>query len=242
MLAAEWQQPRAAAPGAEGGACELPEDVWRYVWQCSPSCMFEADCAAGFPFGPIALDEGTKDSVWVLNLPKTPPHSLPILQFMPGDFGEGVRLEYVTFQIDDMLVTLNGNSLWYDLSEFENQSNRIRILEFEPKVSLIMVVKWLKKVSVESIIESVMTKMEGPPVVQSGEDRISGICPLTNKIIVIPVRGVNCKHRGCFDLSGFLCYAGKNNCWMCPVCKKDVRADDLRYDPSYFKIVSCNQR
>ena len=104
-----------------------------------------------------------------------------------------------------------------------------------------MVIKWMRTVSFAILIKSIITEREAAPIIKSTKSKPNGICPLTNKIITRPTRGVNCKHSECFDLSGYLCYATKNKTWICPICNKTVAPEDLRIDPNFFKIVSFQQ-
>ncbi|KAH7711857.1 MIZ zinc finger family protein [Aphelenchoides avenae] len=60
--------------------------------------------------------------------------------------------------------------------------------------------------------------------------RLSLLCPITNKRIVDPARGVNCTHLECFDLTAYLGSQIKKPFWDCPICQKRLPADDLRID------------
>ena len=59
------------------------------------------------------------------------------------------------------------------------------------------------------------------------------------KIFDVPVRGVACPHRDCFDLETFLSQRDPKNkprmpsvvdCWRCPICRGDVRPHTLIRD------------
>ncbi|KAH7711855.1 MIZ zinc finger family protein [Aphelenchoides avenae] len=60
--------------------------------------------------------------------------------------------------------------------------------------------------------------------------RLSLLCPIGNKRIVEPARGVNCTHLECFDLSAYLGSQIKKPFWVCPICQKQLPAEDLRFD------------
>ncbi|KFZ10822.1 hypothetical protein V501_05032, partial [Pseudogymnoascus sp. VKM F-4519 (FW-2642)] len=61
--------------------------------------------------------------------------------------------------------------------------------------------------------------------------------PLTASIFTTPVRGVQCRHRECFDLETFLMlrsnkqeFACMPDAWKCPLCGGDTRPRLLRVD------------
>ncbi|OBT48464.1 hypothetical protein VE00_01399 [Pseudogymnoascus sp. WSF 3629] len=61
--------------------------------------------------------------------------------------------------------------------------------------------------------------------------------PLTASIFTTPVRGVQCRHRECFDLDTFLMSRSNNqeftcmpDAWKCPLCGGDTRPRLLRVD------------
>jgi hypothetical protein len=58
-------------------------------------------------------------------------------------------------------------------------------------------------------------------------------CPVSQKLLVTPVRGEHCSHWQCFDLRNFV----ESNAhvtgtrWQCPVCAKILSCHDLQYCP-----------
>jgi len=64
--------------------------------------------------------------------------------------------------------------------------------------------------------------------------------PFMAHIFAIPVRGLNCLHRECFDLETFLNTRNSKvkrspqtsmvDIWKCPLCNKDARPSSLRID------------
>lgn len=72
--------------------------------------------------------------------------------------------------------------------------------------------------------------------------------PISSRMCDTPVRGVNCKHLGCFDLGNWLqsrptkpgsapnepCLV---DCWACPICGGDARPNQLRICDYFSSIV-----
>lgn len=80
------------------------------------------------------------------------------------------------------------------------------------------------------------------------EVRVSLICPLLRTRIVVPSRGVNCKHLQCFDASGYL-RLNENTLyprWRCPVCDRTLTVGEIRVDLFTLDVLesapkSCEQ-
>ena len=64
------------------------------------------------------------------------------------------------------------------------------------------------------------------------------IDPISNKNIVIPVRGTSCNHFQCFDLKSFLELAASYQRWQCPVCNIEIQPEQLQYDQFYLSQIS----
>lgn len=66
--------------------------------------------------------------------------------------------------------------------------------------------------------------------------------PISGRQIMQPCRGVNCTHIQCFDLRSFIEKALNENSWACPICGSMISYENLRYDPSFFDIISQIQQ
>ena len=62
--------------------------------------------------------------------------------------------------------------------------------------------------------------------------RLSLTCPLSRTRLKVPVRGDQCRHLECFDLSSYLEMAQvtKPAKWKCPMCNRDATPGQLRVD------------
>ncbi|XP_017135242.1 E3 SUMO-protein ligase PIAS1-like [Drosophila miranda] len=65
---------------------------------------------------------------------------------------------------------------------------------------------------------------------------ISLICPVGNKKIQVPCRGLNCSHFLCFDAGAYLEMNKRQKTWECPVCHKGAPFEDLVID-GYFNHI-----
>ncbi|XP_060845226.1 E3 SUMO-protein ligase PIAS3-like [Rhopalosiphum padi] len=61
--------------------------------------------------------------------------------------------------------------------------------------------------------------------------------PLTMQRMKLPARGVECVHLQCFDAISFLQMNEQKQTWLCPLCKKQVKFENLEIDEYFFKIV-----
>lgn len=66
--------------------------------------------------------------------------------------------------------------------------------------------------------------------------------PISGNIIDHPCRGVNCTHIQCFDLRSFIERALNDNSWICPICGLMLSYENLRFDPTFYDIVSQLQQ
>ena len=73
--------------------------------------------------------------------------------------------------------------------------------------------------------------MEIPPNLQF----ITDICPISNRQIQTPGRGMDCSHAQCFDMVAFIKNAQESGNWNCPICGKPISIEALRYDPSFLR-------
>jgi E3 SUMO-protein ligase PIAS1 len=67
--------------------------------------------------------------------------------------------------------------------------------------------------------------------------RVSLICPITQSLIVIPVKSSYCSHLTCFDLRTFLQMNQKRLQWTCPICKKSASYETLHVDKRLQSIL-----
>ncbi|UJR15499.1 hypothetical protein I4U23_002442 [Adineta vaga] len=68
--------------------------------------------------------------------------------------------------------------------------------------------------------------------------RVSLICPITQKLIIIPTKSSFCSHLTCFDLRSFLQMNERRLQWTCPLCKKPASYETLHVDKRLKTILS----
>ncbi|XP_026819603.1 E3 SUMO-protein ligase PIAS3-like [Rhopalosiphum maidis] len=61
--------------------------------------------------------------------------------------------------------------------------------------------------------------------------------PLTMQRMKLPARGVECVHLQCFDAISFLRMNEQKQTWLCPLCKKRVKFENIEIDEYFLKIV-----
>ncbi len=68
--------------------------------------------------------------------------------------------------------------------------------------------------------------------------RVSLLCPITQSLIILPVKSSYCSHLTCFDLRPFLQMNQKRLQWTCPICKKSATYDTLHIDKRLQSILA----
>ena len=105
----------------------------------------------------------------------------------------------------------------------------------------------------EKTLNQIKASLASDPVdeeltIVSSQVTVSVTDPFTSRIFEIPVRGLSCRHRDCFDLETFLqtrktgsphdlpwqqqtsLLLSKQDGWRCPLCGADARPGSLRID------------
>ncbi|KAL3319949.1 hypothetical protein Ciccas_001377 [Cichlidogyrus casuarinus] len=94
----------------------------------------------------------------------------------------------------------------------------------------------LPKQEVLQMLKTKLKKGAGPSDLICDDDwlHLSTLCPLTRTRMVLPVRGYDCLHLECFDLSNYLIVNKKRPRWKCPICSNNCPFRHLRRDESVF--------
>ncbi|XP_055354109.1 uncharacterized protein LOC129599798 isoform X2 [Paramacrobiotus metropolitanus] len=75
--------------------------------------------------------------------------------------------------------------------------------------------------------------------IMAGTRTMNLFCPISKKRIVVPVRGVECRHMQCFDAESFLFMnIGPKAKFCCPLCPKTVVPQDLVVDQFVLEVLS----
>lgn len=61
--------------------------------------------------------------------------------------------------------------------------------------------------------------------------------PLSKTRMRLPARGVDCIHLQCFDAIQFLQMNEQKQTWICPLCKKKVKFENLEVDEFFLNII-----
>lgn len=258
--AANSEQPQASTPANQENTANsatdeslmqlLPPGVSDKIFETSPSILF-ATTDHQLVFGPVMIQAKSLSQVHEFTLINPTQGYIPILQFAPVFLDS--PLKSITVQLTHKApITLNDPMLWCPVSDFINKSGSFQVKSTDPSVPFIAVVRWLKKLPLSEVVQSILAKQDLPVEIpenmnenNSNDAQVnlfsslssSGICPITRKIMLYPARGKNCMHKECFDLSGYLSLHSNSNQWNCPFCNKTVYAEDLRFDPNYFSYV-----
>ncbi|ODN05617.1 E3 SUMO-protein ligase PIAS1 [Orchesella cincta] len=67
--------------------------------------------------------------------------------------------------------------------------------------------------------------------------RVSIACPLGKSRMTWPCRGTTCKHLQCFDANLFLLMNEKKPSFICPVCNKHLKFEDLSIDGYFMDVI-----
>ncbi|CAL8069411.1 unnamed protein product [Orchesella dallaii] len=67
--------------------------------------------------------------------------------------------------------------------------------------------------------------------------RVSVACPLGKNRMTWPCRATTCKHLQCFDANLFLLMNEKKPSFICPVCNKQLKFDDLSIDGYFMDVI-----
>ncbi|EAX88006.1 SAP domain containing protein [Trichomonas vaginalis G3] len=212
----------------------IPPEISQSLLQGSPSSLYELS-DNNPAFGPvlISVNMNNSHSFTITTADKT---LIPILQFVSAY--PTVVISRIVIQIDGTFLTMRGPNFYTEMKQFMDRPTSFQVVSVEPETEIVGAIRWMKQVSIHRMIQMICMKEPARKMPLSGSSIPNGICPLTRKVIVRPGRGVNCMHGECYDISGFLCNAIKNNSWQCPICRKQVTLEEIRIDPFYFALAS----
>lgn len=208
----------------------IPTNVLN-LFSSSPTCLYE-DAKYDNILDPFVITSSLSQ-IYSFNIPHMHSNIIPILQFAPLDPNHIIN--QISVQINDTFLGVSRLICWLDLKDFIGKSCNLEIVSINPKIPVVAAVRCLKSLTVQEIMQIVLTR-EPVPVIK--DHKVKGICPLTRKLIIKPTRGIQCHHSQCFDLSGFICYSLRKKQWQCPVCKKVLMPEDLRIDTHFFANAS----
>ena len=241
LLSVEAEDPSSSSPHEESipqqvpvVSQQIPQDVVQSIFSQTPSCLYEPTDVPP-AYGPVVIQPNFGSTSFNFNITNVGTGVVPILQFSPSYIG-GV-VSRVVIQINGVFLNLRSPGLWSDMKDFIDRPGSFQIISIDPAVPVVATIRWVKPVPVQQLILQIAQK-DPPPKMPASGGPITGVCPLTRKIIVRPARGATCMHGECFDLTGFICSSMKNNTWQCPICRKPLSMEELRIDPYFFALAS----
>lgn len=206
----------------------IPTDIQSLLTRETPSILLEpTDLPPAF--GPVEVEPGFDNTISVT----LSNHSdcVPIVQIHPAH-PDG-ELHQVMLSVSGCAEPLS-NGMWTQIRDFHNKPILIAVTSVVPPTPVILIVRWMRRTRIEKLIELIMSREHEGLREFEAESPMTGVCPLSKKVMRIPARSIKCEHNGCFDLTAFLSFACRNNNWNCPICTHQLLPEDLRVDSTYF--------
>lgn len=79
-------------------------------------------------------------------------------------------------------------------------------------------------------VKELIAKDDGDCMIAMTSLKVTIACPLGKCRMTLPCRATTCKHLQCFDANLFLQMNERKPTWICPVCDKPTRFEDLCID------------
>jgi hypothetical protein len=139
----------------------------------------------------------------------------------------------IPFVLNDTPVLYCGKEIDVT-SQLRNGENYLLINTTNIPSDVLVSIEWRNCDSPEDLVDKIIKNYD-PYVLMPNDQYISDICPMSNKQIQKPGRGLKCAHAQCFDLVTFIKAAQKTGNWNCPICGITLSLELLRHDPSFLK-------
>jgi len=94
-----------------------------------------------------------------------------------------------------------------------------------------------KFVSKQDVIEKMRRSMSDDDEIVAGQQKMSLKCPLSYGRITTPCRSSLCVHPQCFDATSWFSVMEQTTTWLCPVCEKVLKTEDLIVDGYFYDIL-----
>lgn len=130
----------------------------------------------------------------------------------------------------------------------QNGSNLISFQQINTTQPLFLSICMSQPPNIEDLIDKIINEFPHATSLNSQFSNIgvlpfpTSTDPISGGQINQPCRGVNCTHVQCFDLRSFIEKALNENSWVCPICGSMLPYEKLRYDPTFFEIISQFQQ
>lgn len=130
------------------------------------------------------------------------------------------------------------NSKYIDLTPILDFKSS-KLLEFtvqnEPQWYCI-VIRTITKVPYSRLINQALQRK-----LPSKDFQSSVCCPLTGKIMKVPVRSIKCQHSQCFDLKSALKRNSPGTPFLCPICGETINFDDIAVNWELMNTVATQR-
>lgn len=208
----------------------IPTDIENILTKESPSLLLES---TDLPpaFGPVQVEVGF-DNMKPFVLANHSSDCVPIMQIVPASPGN--QLHQVMVSVSGCPETLGNGVFWIQIPDLHNKPILVTVTSVVPPMPVILIIRWMRRVKIDKLTEVIIGGGQEQLTDYNTDSKMSGICPLSRKIITTPARSIKCEHNECFDLTAFLSFAYRNNAWNCPICSCKMLPEDLRVDPTYL--------
>ena len=163
------------------------------------------------------------------------PYSVPIdkQNYPKATLKASGGISSITFSLNNTLFS--NAALPIDISSLiVNGNNFFQFCTFGFQTTIFVEISLESYQDPQVLVDRVVNQFPAPPPIVS-DPFATYICPITQKSIEKPARGVNCTHSQCFDLKAYILRSLETNTWECPICGCSLPYEDLRYDRDYLK-------
>lgn len=94
-----------------------------------------------------------------------------------------------------------------------------------------------KFVSKEDVLAKIQQGLSSDDDIVAGQQKMSLKCPLSYARITTPCRSSVCVHPQCFDAMSWFSVNEQTTTWLCPVCERVLKSDDLIMDGYFYDIL-----
>jgi len=94
-----------------------------------------------------------------------------------------------------------------------------------------------KFVRKEDILSKIQQGLSDEDDIVAGQQKMSLKCPLSYGRITAPCRSSACVHPQCFDATSWFSVMEQTTTWLCPVCERVLKSDDLIMDGYFYNIL-----
>jgi hypothetical protein len=184
---------------------------------------FRSDFESSVIAGPVLIGNSPYSESFSIKVAKRPNRRIVIQSVC--DRAPGFPRSLTIWSGDTMLVSCQSLRCqrFVDITDWIACGRRM-LIEFQAQIEeklFYVVVRCVEKASFDSLLTSVLSRrLENGP-------NSSLCCPITGKLMRVPVRSMKCRHDQCVEFAELI---REDECIVCPVCRETLRFDDLAVD------------